>query len=75
MSHCMIAGVGKGIYQAHGMPTKEERVRYPLSWSLLSQGRQTFVSMEDGGRVMWLGLAVSYFLFVQSVRAVGIRGR
>ena len=62
MSHCMIAAVGKGIDQAHGMSKKKAQVRLPLSWSLLSQGRQAVASMEDGGRVMWLGVAVSYFM-------------
>ena len=57
----MIAAVGEGINRAHGMSKNKAQVRLPLSWSLLSQGRQAFVSMEDGGHVMWLGLAVSYF--------------
>ena len=58
MSHCMIEAVGKGIDRAHGMPQKKAQVSLPLSWSLLSQGRQAVVSMEDGGRAMWLRLAV-----------------
>ena len=65
-SHCMIVAVGKGIDRAHGMSKKKAQIRLPLSWSLLSQGRQALVSMEDGGRVMWLGLAVSYFMLCRA---------
>ena len=66
MSHCMIAAVGKGIDPAHGMSKKKGRVKLPLPCSLLSHGRQALVSMEDGGRVMWLALAVSYFLLCRA---------
>ena len=66
MSHCIIAAVGKGINRAHGMSTKKGRVKLPLSWSMLSHGRQALASMEAGGRVMWLGLAVSYFLLCRA---------
>ena len=64
MSHCMIAAVGKGIDRAQGMSKNKAQVRLPLSWSLLSQGRQALVGTEDG--VMWLGLAVSYFLLCRA---------
>ena len=66
MSHCMIAGLGKGIDRAHGMSKKKAQIRLPLSWSLTSQGRQALVSMEDGGRAMWLGFAVSYFMLCRA---------
>ena len=61
MSNCIIAVVGKGIDRAHGMSKRKAQVRLPLPWLLLSQDREALASMEDGGRVMWLGLAVSYF--------------
>ena len=66
MSHCMITAVGKGIDQAQGLSKKKAQVRLPLSWSLLSQGRRALVNMEDGGRVMWLGLAVSYLMLCRA---------
>ena len=66
MSHCMIVAVGKGIDRAHGMSQKKKQVRLPLTWAILAQGRQAVVSMEDGGYVMWLGLAVSYFLLCRA---------
>ena len=38
------------------------QVRLPLTWALLSQGKQVVAIMVDGGHIMWLGLALSYFL-------------
>ena len=61
ISHCMIVAVGKGIDRAHGMPQKKAQVRLPLTWALLSKEKQVVSSMVDGGHVMWLGLALSYF--------------
>ena len=58
-SHCMITAVGKGIDRAHGMTPTKAPARLPLTWSILSQGQRVVTSMVDGGRVMWLGLALS----------------
>ena len=66
MSHSMIVAVGKGINRAHGTAKKKKQVRLPLTWALLAQGRQVVLSMEEGGYVMWLGLAVSYFLLCRA---------
>ena len=65
-SHCMIAAVGKGIDRAHGMVPRKAPVRLPLTWSILSQGQPVVSTSVDGGRVMWLGLALSYFLLCRA---------
>ena len=62
MSDRVIAAVGSEIERAHGMSKKKAQVILPLSLSLLSQGRQALVRIEDGGRAMWLGLAVSRYI-------------
>ena len=51
-SHGMTVAVGKGIDRAHGMSQKKAQVRLPLTWALLSQGKQVVASMVDGGHVM-----------------------
>ena len=61
-SYCMSAAVGKGLDRAHGMTPKIAPARLLLTCFILSQGQRVVTSMEDGGRVMWLGLALSYFL-------------
>ena len=58
----MIVAVGKVIDRAHGSTQKKAQVRLALTWALLAQARQVVASMADGGKVMWLGLALSYFL-------------
>lgn len=65
-SHCMIVSVGKGIDRAHGMTPKKSTVRLPLTWSILSQGRRIVATTVDEGVVMWLGLALSYFLLCRA---------
>ena len=65
-SHFMIAAPGKGIDRAHGMTPKKVPARLPLTWFILSQGQRVVTSMVDGGRVIWLGLARSYFLLCRA---------
>ena len=43
-----------------------KQVRLPLTWAMLSQGRRVVASMVDGEDVMWLGLAMSYFLLCRA---------
>ena len=57
-SHCMIAAAGKGIDRFRGMSGKNAQVRLPLTWSILAHGYLTVTSFQEGGDVMWLGLAV-----------------
>ena len=65
LSHCVIVSVGKGIDRAHGTAEKtKKQVRLALTWALLA--RQVVASMEEGGYVMCLGLAVSYFFLCRA---------
>ena len=61
-SHCMIAAAEKGIDRFRGMAGKNAQVRLPLTWSILAHGYLTVTCSQEGGDVMWLGLAFSYFL-------------
>lgn len=65
-SHCMITAAGKGIDRIRGMTGKQAQVRLPLTWSMLSQGYHTVASAPDGGKVVWLGLTLSYFLLCRA---------
>ena len=65
-SHCTIAAAGRGIDRIRGTSEKKARARLPLTWSLLSHGYITVTSSRDGGLVMWLGLALTYFLFCRA---------
>ena len=65
-SHCMIAAAGKGIGRFRGMSGKNAQVRLPLTWSILAHGYLAVTSSQEGGDVMWLGLALSYFLLCRA---------
>ena len=58
-SHCTITAVGKGIDRAHGVVQRTAHARLPLTWSILSQRKRVLNTMVNGGRVTWLGLALS----------------
>ena len=65
-SHCMIAAAGKEIDRFQGMLGKNAQVRSPLTWSILAHGYLTVTSFQERGDVMWLGLALSYFLLCRA---------
>ena len=55
-------GSGKMNRQIRGDVRKNALVRLPLTWSILAHEHLTVTSSQEGGDVMWLGLALSYFL-------------
>ena len=57
--------MGKEIdsLSARYVEREEARVRLPLTWAMLSQGRRVVGSRVDGGYLLWFGLAVSYFFW------------
>ena len=65
-SHCMIAAAGKDLDRFRGMSGKNAQVRLPLTLSILSHEYLTVTSSQEGGDAMWLGLALSYFLFCRA---------
>ena len=69
-SHYMIAAAGKGTDS--GDVRKNAHVRLPLTWSILAHEYLTVTSSQEGGDVLWLGLALSYFLLCRaSVSTIG----
>ena len=53
----------------HGEATRI-RTRRPVSWVLLKHGIGVASEWSEGGRVMWLTLAVSYFFHVPGIEIV-----
>ena len=53
----------------HGEATRI-RTRRPASWVLLKHGIGVASEWSEGGRVMWLTLAVSYFFHVPGIGIV-----
>lgn len=66
-SHCMIVAAGKGIDRIRGASKQTAQVRLPLTWTILASGYLTVTNhCKNGGDVMWLGLALSYFLLCRA---------
>lgn len=65
-NHCTIVAAGKGTDRTRRTSDKKAQVRLPLTWSILSQGFLSVTDSKNGGRVMWLGLALSYFLLCRA---------
>ena len=59
-------GSGKRDRHIPGDVRKNAQVRLPLTWSILAHEYRTVTSSQEGGYVMWLGLAVSYFLLCRA---------
>ena len=64
--HCMIAAAGKEIDGFRVMSGKNAQVRLPPTWSILAHGYLTVTSSQEGGDAMWVGLALSYFLWCRA---------
>ena len=45
---------------------KNTQVRLPLTWSILAHEYLTVTSSQGGGDVLWLGLALSFFLLCRA---------
>ncbi|CAB1109183.1 unnamed protein product [Ectocarpus sp. CCAP 1310/34] len=60
MKHHFFRAVKAGLARESTLHT-ESRMRRPISWTILRSGIRTAAAWGEGGRVLWLGLAVSYF--------------
>ena len=56
----------KGVEKIHVEAGHRPRMRRPVSWETLLGGQPLTVSWGPGGRVLWLCLALSYFLLARS---------
>ena len=62
----LIGSVSQGIKMAHVGKGSHRRVRRPMTRGMLT-GMQENVRLRGvGGRVMWIGLASSYFLMLRA---------
>lgn len=56
----------KGVEKAHVAFGTVRRVRVPVSWEVVLAGQHLARSWGAGGRVLWLCLALTYFLVARS---------
>ena len=62
----LLERVFSGISRAHAVAGTEKRVRRPVSWEMLLDGETLIPSWGSGGRILWLCLALGYFLMTRS---------
>ena len=62
--------VKSGLTRESAIHGEATRTRRPVSWGWLKHGIGVASEWSEGGRVMWLTLAVSYFFF--HVPGIGI---
>ena len=76
MNNPLIRSVTQGIKRAHAETGSQQRVRRPMTWGMLRGMQASIAPWGEGGRVLWIGLALSYFFDVASVSIVcqGERG-
>ena len=56
----------KGVARVHKAAGTKPRVRLPITWETILCGQTLVPSWGPGGRVLWLCLALSYFLLARS---------
>ena len=62
----LLERVFSGTSRAHAVAGTKLRVRRQVSWDILLKGETLVSSWGRGGRVLWLCLALGYFLMTRS---------
>ena len=67
----LIRSVKQGIKRAHVEKCTQQRVRTPSTWGMLTRMQDSVPSCGVGGRVVWMGLALPFFMFRASALFAG----
>ena len=67
VSNPLIRYVGQGIKRAHVGMGSQQKVRRPLTWRMLTEMHESVQACGVDGRVLWIGLALTYYFYVASV--------
>ena len=67
----LVESVKQGSKRARVEKGTQQRVRRPLTWGILTRMQESVPCWGVGGRVVWIGLALSYFwMLLASVKAL-----
>ena len=64
--HSLIKNALMGLKRSHAVVGSQQRVRRPVSLSVLMDGEHLSMSWGPGGRVLWMGLCASFFFLTRS---------
>ena len=65
LNYFRIKGIKEGIKRAHVEEGTQQRMRRPLSWEMLKEMEEAAKEWGVGGRVAWIGLALTYLLLLR----------
>ena len=66
LNHFRIKAIKEGIKRAHVEGGTQQRMRRPLSREMLKEMEEAAKEWEVGGRVAWIGLALTYLLLLRA---------
>ena len=61
MKHFIIKSEKAGIARESALKGEPQRIRRSTSWAMLKHGLTIVPEWGEGGKLMWLMLAISYF--------------
>ena len=66
LNHFRIKAVKEGIKRAYVEGGTQQRMRRPLTWGMLKEMEEAAKEWGMGGRVVWIGLALTYLLLLRA---------
>ena len=66
LKHFRIKAVKEGIKRSHVEGGYQQRVRRPLTWEMVKGMEEVAQSWGVGGRIAWIGLALTYLLLLRA---------
>ena len=60
MSNPLMRYVRQGIKRAHVGVDRQQKVRRPFTWGMLTEMQESVQAWGEGGRVLWIGLALTW---------------
>ena len=66
LQHFRIQAVKKGVRRAYAEAGNQARVRRPLTWEMTRVMEESIGAWGVGGRIVWIGLALTYQLLLRA---------
>lgn len=66
LGNVFLKGVRKGIKRKQVEEGVQQKIRRPLSWGIITEMQGEAAEWGEGGRVLWIGFALSYLLMMRA---------
>ena len=74
LQHFRIQAAKKGIRRAHAEARDQTRVKRPLTWEMIRVMEESIGAWGVGGRIAWIGLALTYQLLLRTSELFADKG-